>query len=291
MNKFEYQKALRGAGLTAQQYMVLMTLQTYANADGTRAHPGWDKLRADTSLDPRTIKSAVKALEARGFLVCTESQRVRGSANVYSLTLPLPSTASSMPEEALGDPWNMPDKSHGSSQADPRGTSVALRGTSVAPQGGQQMPPHQVRTPDPEHHERHAPDERRGANDDNWQHDQQPLSSTWRPYPHQIERATTLGLDIDEVQAEFIAFHYCTCSRAPKSTSWGAKFTAFIDMFEDERYQIDFHDHRARHVDQLCPDCNVDLMWSGDGRYCDYICPECNQGYNRPPAEVTNQGV
>lgn len=307
MNKFEYQKALRGAGLTPQQYMVLMTLQTYANADGTKAHPGWDKLRVDTGLDPRTIKSAVKVLEARGFLVCTERRAVRGSANVYSLTLPSAASSTASPgysppsspgytqspseaAESRGgspetvppghpqdDPWALPDKSHDPGLTDPWGTSVVSRGTSVAPQGVHPMPPHQIPSPDPEHHERHAPDLHRGADDSNWQHDLEPLSSTWKPWPGQLDRIAREGLDADEVLEDFIGMHSCECKRAPKSRNWGAKFTAYIndpDHFAEKDHR-DFHDPRYG-----CPPCGVQLWW-------DMTCPNCKRQYKQP----TNQGA
>lgn len=272
MNKFEYQKRLRGAGLTAPQYMVLMTLQTYANADGTRAHPGWERLRADTGLDPRTIKSAVGALCKRGFLREVESKKVRGSANVYDLTLPDEGTTVAQQENPR------------SAEPNPRGTSDAPRGTSDAVQGGHPVPPHQILTPDPDNHERHAVGLRRTDGDeDNWTHGLEPLAASWKPWPRQMELAASLGLSADDVLNDFISMHHCSCSRAPRSKSWGAKFEKFIKAYPDERHLDEFEDHRERHdTGYDCPHCETGLIWADASSRYDFTCPECSSDYYQP---------
>jgi len=92
LTKLQWQKRLRGAGLTPTEYLVLLTLSTYAGGDLRHAHPGWERLRADTSLDVRTIKKAASALIAKGYLLLTRpggNQYGKGTANEYALSLPV----------------------------------------------------------------------------------------------------------------------------------------------------------------------------------------------------------
>lgn len=146
------------------------------------------------------------------------------------------------------------------------------------------MYPHQVHSPDPSNHEMHAVGLRRPDGDeDNWTHDLEPLASGWKPWPRQMDLAASLGLSADEALKDFISMHHCTCSKAPRSKSWGAKFEAFIQAYPDERHLDEFEDHRDRHTTGYdCPTCQVSLIWASDSSGTDLICTECGRGYEMP---------
>jgi hypothetical protein len=91
LTKLDYQKRLRGAGLTPTEYMVLVTMLGYANADLSNARPGHSRVAEDTALDERTVRRVVGRLADKGYLMLSlQGGNVvgRGMANVYMLTLP-----------------------------------------------------------------------------------------------------------------------------------------------------------------------------------------------------------
>lgn len=134
LTKLQWQKRLRGAGLTPAEYMVLVTLSTYADRHLRNARPGWARMVNDTGLDLRTIKKAVSHLLGKEYLVLTEpggNQYGKGRANVYELTLPV---------VHKGDTAGAP--SDGAEGAR-RGTSGAARGADDVDEGVHGMTPHQ----------------------------------------------------------------------------------------------------------------------------------------------------
>lgn len=142
MTKLGWQKALRGADLTPTEYMVLLTISTYADKHLKHAHPGWNRLVNDTQLDVRTIKKAVSSLIEKEYLVLAVpggNQYRKGQANEYHLTLPASTTPS--PRGTPNDPLDNLEGVHlvqqGVHPVHPRGTSGAWEG--VHP-----VPPHQV---------------------------------------------------------------------------------------------------------------------------------------------------
>ncbi len=143
LTKLLWQKRLRGADLTPVEYMVLLTLSTYADRALMRAHPGWTRLAADTHLDVRTIKKAVRTLMAKGYVQLVQpggNQYGKGTANDYRLTLPV---------VHKGDTGSTP---YPGEEPERRGASGARRGASDVEEGGHGMYPHQVNTSDPLHH-------------------------------------------------------------------------------------------------------------------------------------------
>lgn len=142
LTKLLWQKRLRGADITPVEYMVLLTLSTYADRSLMRAHPGWTRLAADTRLDTRTIKKAMRALADKGYVQLVQAggnQYGKGTANDYRLTLPV---------VHKGDTGSTP---YPDEETDRRGASRAPRGTSHVVEGGHGMYPHQVNTSDPNH--------------------------------------------------------------------------------------------------------------------------------------------
>ncbi|NKY08975.1 helix-turn-helix domain-containing protein [Cellulomonas hominis] len=142
LSKLLWQKRLRGADLTPVEYMVLLTLSTYADRALMRAHPGWTRLAADTRLDTRTVKKAMRALADKGYVQLVQAggnQYGKGTANDYRLTLPV---------IHKGDTGSTP---YPYDEPEGRGASRARRGTSRVSEGGHGMYPHQVSTSDPNH--------------------------------------------------------------------------------------------------------------------------------------------
>lgn len=139
--KLQWQKDLRGADLTATEYMVLLTLSTYASKDGTSIHPGWTRLIKDTHLDIRTAKKAVTSLIKKGFLAQTEvggNQYGYKQANVYELLQPPPRGTPSVP---------LREEGRGTSGAVEGVHPVQARGTSSVDEGVHPVSPHQGNSP------------------------------------------------------------------------------------------------------------------------------------------------
>jgi DNA-binding transcriptional MocR family regulator len=88
---FEWQRALRQRELPASVHHVGLTLSTYANRDGSRAHPSVARLERDTGRSKRTVLRALKELRHRGLITRTFRRRQSGRlglADEYQLTLP-----------------------------------------------------------------------------------------------------------------------------------------------------------------------------------------------------------
>lgn len=151
-SKLAWQKQLRGHFLSPTEYLVLSTIATYSDARGQGAHPGWARLGADTGLDQRTIKRAVKVLLAGRYLKQTAeggNQHAKGMANEYAI---LPAA------EAAGAPGPTTTAAEGVHPMTPlangesdtgRGASGAPRGTSDVAEGVHPMTPHQITTSGP----------------------------------------------------------------------------------------------------------------------------------------------
>jgi len=91
---------VRDADLTDATRRVLFELESYADPDGTNAHPGVDliasELRTTTkagTVNEKTVRRALKTGVERGYIECTRKggggQGKRNNADTYRLTLPL----------------------------------------------------------------------------------------------------------------------------------------------------------------------------------------------------------
>lgn len=90
-NKLTYLQLLRGAPLTHSQYRVLVTILTYANPDGTNAHPGYAKLAGQCCMSKSSVGRCVRQLKEAGWLWETSPGRVSshgGEAAVFELRIP-----------------------------------------------------------------------------------------------------------------------------------------------------------------------------------------------------------
>lgn len=91
ISKMTYPTRLRGADLTASEYRVLMTIWTYSDEHMRKAYPSRARLATDCCMSLASVKRAVTALTAKGYLTID----ARGGwseggnrANVYHLSLP-----------------------------------------------------------------------------------------------------------------------------------------------------------------------------------------------------------
>lgn len=89
INKFEYQKALRGLPMKPQ--LVARVLADYADEHGRKAHPGIARLAADCCMPESTVRKHLGWLQKNGYVVQESRGHNAGDvalASVYSLTLP-----------------------------------------------------------------------------------------------------------------------------------------------------------------------------------------------------------
>lgn len=90
-NKLNYLRIMRAGRLTHAQFRVLVTLLTYANPDGTNAHPGYAKLARQCQMSKGTVSKSIQYLKQAGWIRQTAFGRPRadgGEASTFSLTVP-----------------------------------------------------------------------------------------------------------------------------------------------------------------------------------------------------------
>lgn len=90
-SKHTWYKHLREANLTHAEYRVLVTVSTYADAKGCRAHPGIERLARDACMDKRNVKRAIKSLIDKQWLILTRkggNEVGYRMADEYELTTP-----------------------------------------------------------------------------------------------------------------------------------------------------------------------------------------------------------
>lgn len=91
VGRFEWERSLRRLTIGRPRKTVALMLATYADADGSNAHPGLDRLAADCESDERTIRRNLTHLVELGLLVRTFSGSRAGRrqlADCYALTMP-----------------------------------------------------------------------------------------------------------------------------------------------------------------------------------------------------------
>jgi hypothetical protein len=91
-------RALRAAGLTAIQRLALAAIGSHADAAG-RAWPGEERLAAETSLTSRSVRTAVRGLEALG--VVKVARRGGRLPNEYAIQV---ATLDGLPQVSVPNP-------------------------------------------------------------------------------------------------------------------------------------------------------------------------------------------
>lgn len=90
-SKLEWQKQLRGAGLSAGEFQVLIMVATYTDERGRHAFPSVDRLGRDCGMQPRSVQRILRHLEGKGWLVVEAPgghQHGHGTATTYALGTP-----------------------------------------------------------------------------------------------------------------------------------------------------------------------------------------------------------
>jgi hypothetical protein len=90
-SKLDWLKSLRGADLTPAEFRIIVLLTSYSNADRENAHPGVERLVADSGLSTRTVQYSLKSLVAKGAIAVTQdggNQTFKGAATVYQILTP-----------------------------------------------------------------------------------------------------------------------------------------------------------------------------------------------------------
>lgn len=92
-NRFDWERVIRRCRLSASCKQVALTVATYANADGTSAFPGNERLRLVTGLSDKSVRTNLGTLRSIGLLnrVYEGSRAMggtRGRADEYELEIP-----------------------------------------------------------------------------------------------------------------------------------------------------------------------------------------------------------
>lgn len=93
--KLQWLESLRGADLTHAEFRILVIIATYTNANRTNAFPGFTTIVRESRVDEKTARSALRSLQAKGYLVLLEeggNRHWKGKANVYGVTTPVAQT-------------------------------------------------------------------------------------------------------------------------------------------------------------------------------------------------------
>jgi hypothetical protein len=108
-SKLTYLKALRGHEITNGAYRVLVAIFNYTDEAGENAHPGEQRLAADTGLSSRSVRDYLKWLTEKKYLIKGprghgNGGQKPGMATVYALGMPdLPAEARPLDEEVTGE--------------------------------------------------------------------------------------------------------------------------------------------------------------------------------------------
>ncbi|MGV9672465.1 helix-turn-helix domain-containing protein [Gordonia sp. NPDC003504] len=87
MTKLDWLRSLRGADLTPLQFRVLVILATYANADGSDARPGVDRLIRECQTSRKSIQRSLRQLVEAGHIEVVSAGGGRGRAAEYRIVL------------------------------------------------------------------------------------------------------------------------------------------------------------------------------------------------------------
>jgi hypothetical protein len=138
MARFDWERVVRRCDLPLPTKGVALLLATYADEKGRKVHPGEERLSRVTGINVRNARKHVAKLRDLGLLTRTErSNRLRGKADVYRLTVPLDLSVLGLldPEEAVRtEPVD--NSAHRSSETGNEGDSTGRTGPVEGPEEG-----------------------------------------------------------------------------------------------------------------------------------------------------------
>lgn len=89
IGRFEWERIVRRVRMGSANRNVALTLATYGNLDGTRVHPGVDRLSLVMEVSPKTVKRGLAWLREMGFIFrVKQGNRWAHEADEYRLTIP-----------------------------------------------------------------------------------------------------------------------------------------------------------------------------------------------------------
>lgn len=90
-SRFEWERIVRRCHLPPSTKLVAFTLAQYGNRDGTKLHPGNERLSKTTGLNEKTVRRGLEQLRDVGLIERVfhgKSAGRRGLADAYRLTIP-----------------------------------------------------------------------------------------------------------------------------------------------------------------------------------------------------------
>jgi hypothetical protein len=110
----EWRKAFRAAPIPDGPKALGFTMSTYGNTDGSRIHPGNERLAVDHHCDETTIGRHIKVLRKTGWMRRVREHRAgakRGFADEYQLTIPDAPVVAEEPQDGQNpvgpDDWHL----------------------------------------------------------------------------------------------------------------------------------------------------------------------------------------
>jgi DNA-binding transcriptional ArsR family regulator len=103
LDRFDWERLVREIEMPPMTKLVALTLATFANGDGTKAHPGESKLAAACGMKERGVRNHVTALREAGLLKrVSRGGSMYRYADVYELHVP-----DDLPEKLAGRGWKL----------------------------------------------------------------------------------------------------------------------------------------------------------------------------------------
>lgn len=193
------------ATLTGNTRMVLLALADSANDEGT-CWPLIDTIARKVNCSRSTVESALANLERQGYL---ERNHRRNSSTIYRVLIPTP--------ENRGSPENYGDHPRESGVLTPENRTQNRKGTVREPSGGAYAPDGGLWPPPPEQ----SPPAKKQARRKQRHH----LPDDWVPKDQHVEKARTLGVDLEEEAEKFR--NYWQAQGKPMA-DWDATFRNWL---------------------------------------------------------------
>lgn len=100
LDRFEWERIIRRLEIPGSVKYLALMLATYADPDGSRVHPGVERLALVMGVTDRTVKRSLSSLRDFGLLEkVRHGNRHAGLADEYRLTIPV-----GLPELSMLDP-------------------------------------------------------------------------------------------------------------------------------------------------------------------------------------------